>query len=162
MLIQANIQAPCTLLDFPTRERFIQELRNHTYDVIGISSIMPNALKVEEMCRLVRQYQPDATIVVGGHIANDPNLDNRIDADHIVKGEGVRWFRNFLSEDPDRPISHPHIRSGFGTRSLGVNLNVKPQDVAATLIPSVGCPLGMQFLLHLCHVRRQRKVRRLL
>ena len=57
------------------------------------------------MCELIRQYQPKATIVVGGHIANVPDLDERIDADHIVKGEGVRWFRRFLGEDEDRP--HP-------------------------------------------------------
>ncbi len=70
MLIQANIQAPCTLLDFPTLERFVKELRNNRYDVVGISGIIPNTLKVRKMCELVRCYQPDATIVVGGHIAN--------------------------------------------------------------------------------------------
>lgn len=145
MLIQANIQAPCTLLDFPTRDRFIEELRNHHYDVIGISSIMPNVLKVEEMCKLIRQYQPGATIVVGGHIANAPDLGQRIDADQIVKGEGVRWFRGYLGEDEDQPITHPHIPSGFGTRSLGSNLKTKPEDVAAALIPSVGCPIGCNF-----------------
>ena len=145
MLIQANIQAPCTLLDFPTRDRFIEELRNNRYDVIGIGSIMPNLRKVKEMCRLVRQYQPDATIVVGGHIANAPDLHERIDADHIVKGEGVRWFRGFLGENRNRPIVHPHIHSGLCTRSLGINLKEKPEDVAAALIPSVGCPLGCNF-----------------
>lgn len=145
MLIQANIQAPCTLLDFPTRDRFIQELCEHSYDVVGISGIAPNALKVKEMCDLVRQYQPNATVVVGGHIANDPGLGDQIDADHIVKGEGVRWFRAFLGEDEDQALSHPRIRSGFGTRSLGIDLNVSPKDVAATLIPSVGCPLGCNF-----------------
>lgn len=145
MLIQANIQSPCTLLDFPTRERFIDELHSNPYDVVGISSITPNMLKVEEMCRLIRQYQPGATIVVGGHIANVPGLEGQIDADHIVKGEGVRWFRRFLGEDPHRPVSHPHIRAGFGTRSLGIDLKVKPEDAVATLIPSVGCPLGCNF-----------------
>ncbi len=145
MLIQANLQAPCTLLDFPTRDRFIEELRNHRYDVIGISSIMPNVLKVEEMCNLVRQYQPDATIIVGGHIANAPDLGERIDADRIVKGEGVRWFRGFLGEDEGQPVSHPHIPSGIGTRSLGCNLKMRSDDVAAALIPSVGCPLGCNF-----------------
>ncbi len=51
------------------------------------------------MCELIRQYQPNATIVIGGHIANVPDLHERIDADHIVRGEGVRWFRRFLGED---------------------------------------------------------------
>src|SRR5450759_708218 len=42
MLIQANITAPSTLLDFPTRERFIEELKAHQYDVVGISGIIVN------------------------------------------------------------------------------------------------------------------------
>ena len=29
MFIQQNISAPCTLLDFPTRERFVRELTAH-------------------------------------------------------------------------------------------------------------------------------------
>src|SRR3990167_8193212 len=99
MLIQANINAPCTLLDFPTLERFISELKSFAYDVVGISSILPNMEKVKKMCSLVREYLPHATIVVGGHIANAQRLQERIDADHIVRGEGVRWFRQFLGED---------------------------------------------------------------
>src|SRR3982751_6806996 len=50
MMIQANLQAPCTLLDFPSRERFRDELRRHRYDVVGISAIQPNLQKVQAMC----------------------------------------------------------------------------------------------------------------
>jgi len=145
MLIQANIQAPCTMLDFPTLERFETELRQGRYDIVGISSIIPNIGKVRKMCEMVRKYQPQATIVIGGHIANVPNLAERIDADHVVKGEGVRWFRQFLGEDAEQPIRHPVITSGIGTRNLGITVKDKPGDVAATLIPSVGCPLGCNF-----------------
>ena len=102
-------------------------------------------LKVRKMCELVREYQPDATIVVGGHIANVPDLDERIDADHIVRGEGVRWFRRFLGEDEDQPIRHPQITSGIGTRNMGVQVKDESSRVAATLIPSVGCPMGCNF-----------------
>ncbi len=145
MLIQANLRAPCTVLDFPTLDRFVEEIRDNRYDVVGISSIIPNVVKVKKMCELVRQHQPDATIVVGGHIATIPDLDERIDADRIVKGEGVRWFRGFLGEDQDRPLRHPMIKSGIGTRNMGVTLKVKPDGVAAALIPSVGCPMGCNF-----------------
>jgi radical SAM superfamily enzyme YgiQ (UPF0313 family) len=145
MLIQCNIQAPCTLLDFPTLDRFIEEIRTHQYDVVGISSIIPNQLKVQKMCALIRQYLPHAKIVVGGHIANIPDLARRIDADHIVKGEGVRWFRTYLGEDPEQPIRHPQTVSGHGTRNVGVRAPEQPGDVAATVIPSVGCPLGCNF-----------------
>ena len=97
------------------------------------------------MCELIRQYLPKATIVVGGHIANVPDLGRRIDADHIVRGEGVRWFRRFLGENDDRPLSHPLITSGLGTRNMGVCPKEHRGDVAATVIPSVGCPLGCNF-----------------
>ena len=30
MLLQRNISAPCTVLDFPTRERFVRELESET------------------------------------------------------------------------------------------------------------------------------------
>src|SRR6266481_5829624 len=48
-LIQANIAAPSTLLDFPTRERFIREMTTHAYDIVGISGIVVNIGKVREM-----------------------------------------------------------------------------------------------------------------
>ncbi len=145
MLIQANIKAPCVVLDFPVLDRFIEEISTRQYDVIGITSIIPNMFKVKKMCQLIRQYQPHALIVVGGHIANIPDLQNRIDADYIVKGEGVRWFRCFLGEDANQPVNHPFITSGFGTRNAGVFAPERPADIAATLIPSVGCPLGCNF-----------------
>ena len=145
MLIQANIAAPCTLLDFPTQDRFIEEIRDRRYDVVGISSITTNVLKVKRMCELVRQYQPAAVIVVGGHVANIPDLHKRVDADWIVRGEGVEWFRRFLGEDPTQPIRHPVIPTRIGTRNMGISVKEKPTNVAATLIPSVGCPVGCNF-----------------
>ena len=42
MIIQQNISAPCTLLDFPTLERFREEITTQPYDIIGISAIPPN------------------------------------------------------------------------------------------------------------------------
>lgn len=145
MLIQVNIAAPCTVLDFPSLDRFIEELRRRRYDVVGISSITTNVLKVKRMCELVRQHQPEAAIVVGGHVANIPDLHKRIDADWIVRGEGVRWFRRYLDQDPDRPVRHPVIPTRVGTRIMGISVKERPEDVAATLIPSVGCPLGCNF-----------------
>jgi radical SAM superfamily enzyme YgiQ (UPF0313 family) len=145
MLIQANVSAPCTLLDYPDLDRFVEELRRRPYDVVGISGILPNLLKVKKMCELVRHHLPQAQIIVGGHIANIPDLAERIDADHVVRGEGVRWFRTFLGEDPEQPIRHPQIIAGHGTRTLGVTAPEKAGDMAATVIPSVGCPVGCNF-----------------
>ncbi len=145
MLIQANIQAPCTLLDFPTEARFVEELKSREYDIIGISSIMTNLLKVRRMCKLIRKHQPNATIVIGGHIANLSVLPKYADVDHIVLGDGVRWMRRFLGENEHQPIRHPVVRANIGSRIMGVHLRNHPGDACATLIPSVGCPIGCNF-----------------
>ena len=145
MLIQANLEAPCTVLDFPSLERFEAELRDHEYDVVGIGAINPNVGKVAKMCAMIRDLQPRATIVVGGHVANHPRIGELTNADHVVRGEGVQWFRRFLGEDPTKPIRHPLIVSGFGTRIMGVHGSDEEKDTAATIIPSVGCPLGCDF-----------------
>src|SRR5512145_1701501 len=42
MFIQSNISAPSTVLDFPTKERFEEELQAYDYDVVGITSIIVN------------------------------------------------------------------------------------------------------------------------
>ena len=145
MLMQVNIQAPCTLLDFPTQERFLEELKTNPYDIIGISSIMTNLFKVRRMCKLIRKHQPDATIVIGGHLANLPDLEKYASLDYIVRGDGVRWLRQFLDEDPNQPVRHPVTRANIGTRIMGVSLKNHPGDACATLIPSVGCPMGCNF-----------------
>ena len=145
MMIQHNISAPCTVLDFPTRERFVRELTRNHYDIVGISSIVVNVGKVREMCRLVRQHSPHSTIVVGGHVTSIADLEKRIDADHVARGEGVAWMRGFLGEDPCGPVRHPPIASSFGFRVLGLPTTGEGGGRSATIIPSVGCPMGCNF-----------------
>jgi radical SAM superfamily enzyme YgiQ (UPF0313 family) len=144
MLLQRNISAPCTVLDFPTRERFIAELTAHRYDVVGISAIVVNVGKVREMCRLVREHAPQAVIVVGGHVASIEGLETLVDADHVVRGEGIAWLRKFLGEEVSAPVAHPIIPSSFGFRLMGLP-PTGGGGSSATIIPSVGCPMGCNF-----------------
>jgi hypothetical protein len=145
LMIQQNISAPTTVIDFPTREAFQAELTANHYDIVGISSIIVNVGKVREMCRIVRSLAPRATIVVGGHVAAIPGIEEMIDADHIVRGDGISWMRRFLGEDDSAPIRHPEIVSGFGGRVMGMPLPGDKGNTAATIIPSVGCPMGCNF-----------------
>jgi len=145
MMIQANISAPCTVLDFPTQEGLARELTTTQYDVVGISSIIVNVGKVKEMCRMVRELSPESVIVVGGHVAGIPDLPNMIDADYIVRGEGISWMRRYLGEDENAPIRHPAIVSGLQTRAMGLRMPERKGATAATVIPSVGCPMGCNF-----------------
>ncbi|MCC7033579.1 MAG: cobalamin-dependent protein [Acidobacteria bacterium] len=145
MLLQQNISAPCTVLDFPSRERFVRELTTHDYDIVGLSGIIVNVGKIREMCRLVRKHSPASTIVVGGHVTAIPGIEQMIDADHIVKGEGVAWLRAFLGDDLARPVDHPMIPSSFGFRLMGLRAPSGGGNASATIIPSVGCPMGCNF-----------------
>jgi len=145
LMIQGNINAPCAVLDFPTREVFSRELTEHHYDIVGISSIIVNVGKAREMCRMVRELSPGSTIVVGGHIAATPGIEQMLDADHIVKGDGIAWMRQYLGEDVDAPIRHPDLDSGFDLRVLGVKIPAGAGTTSATIISSLGCPMGCNF-----------------
>lgn len=145
MMIQSNLDASATLLDFPTLDRFSDEIQNNEYDIVGISAIIPNVGKVKKMCEMIRKQLPHAVIVVGGHIASLDTLHEMIDADHIVRGDGIRWFRRYLGQDENEKIRHPESLSSFSTRILGHSLKDEEGDTAAILLPSVGCPLGCNF-----------------
>src|SRR3954470_11009278 len=145
MMIQSNISAPTTVLDFPTRDDFRRELTENQYDIVGISSIIVNVGKVKEMCRMVREFSPGSQIVIGGHVTAIPGVEHMVDADHIVRGEGVSWMRRYLGEDPTASIRHPEIVSGMNTGMMGIRLPNRKGGTAATVIPSVGCPLGCNF-----------------
>jgi radical SAM superfamily enzyme YgiQ (UPF0313 family) len=144
LMIQENISAPCAVLDFPTREAFARELKAHSYDVVGISSIIVNVGKAREMCRMVRELSPQSTIVVGGHVTAIPGVEHILDADHFVKGDGIAWMREYLGEDAAAPIRHPALSSGFDLRVMGVKIP-DGTDASATIISSVGCPMGCNF-----------------
>lgn len=144
-LLMENIDAPCAVLDFPTLERFVEELKNRSYDIIGISAVPSNVYKVRKMCELVRRHQPSAVIVVGGHVANIDTIRDIVDADYYVNGDGVAWLRRYLGMDPSAPVKHPAIPSGFDIRVLGYKILNRRGDVGTFLIPSVGCPVGCEF-----------------
>jgi len=120
-------------------------LSSQQYDIVGISSIIVNVGKVREMCKMVRKLSPSSVIVVGGHVAAIPGLELMIDADYIVRGEGIAWMRRYLGEKEHTPIRHPAIVSGLRTRIMGVRLPERKGATAATIIPSVGCPMGCNF-----------------
>ena len=92
---------------------------------------------------LIRRICRGRTIVVGGHIANIPDCAADRRGLYRQGGRGA-LVPQYLGEDPDRPIRHPQSVSGIGTRN-SASLADKPGDVAATVIPSVGCPMGCNF-----------------
>lgn len=140
--IAENIDAEVTVLDFPSLGRFVQEIRKHRYDVVGISFIAPNFVKAREMARLVRLHSPDSQIVLGGHGAAIEGVEELIDCDHVARGEGISWMRRFLGQDPHAPLVHPVLPSAERESILGVPL---PGTFASLLAPGVGCVNACKF-----------------
>jgi len=138
--IAENIEPPTLVLDFPTQERFIEEIQKG-YDYVGISFIVPNYAKAKHMAELVRKHSPGSKIVLGGHGVKIPVVKDTVPHDHLCEGEGVRWFRSLLGEDPDRSIRHPVVRASFGGRIMGMPV----KDGNAHLCPGVGCPNACRF-----------------
>lgn len=138
--IAANIDAPTTVLDFPSRREFVREL-TRGYDVVGISFIAPNFLKAKEMARLVRKHLPSALIVLGGHGASIEGVEDLIDCDFVAKGEGIQWMRSFLGEEVGRPFHHPSLVSAENKHIYGVPTPGR----TGLLVTGVGCLNGCRF-----------------
>ncbi|HOX38232.1 MAG TPA: B12-binding domain-containing radical SAM protein [Candidatus Brocadiia bacterium] len=135
-----NIKAPATVLDFPSIDRFVREIKKG-YDYIGISFIVPNFVKARRMAELIREHSPNTKIILGGHGTKIPNVENLIQHDYICRGEGVMWLRQLLGEDTDRPIKHPDLVAAFSKHVLGIPL----KSDSVVLIPGVGCPNACRF-----------------
>lgn len=136
-----NIDADVTVLDFPSKEDFTREVARG-YDIVGVSFITPNFRKAQEMARLTRSIAPGAEIILGGHGAAIEGVETLIDCDHVVKGEGIRWLRSHLGQDPDAPIVHPILPSTERMSIYGLPL---PGITASLLVPGVGCVNGCSF-----------------
>ncbi len=110
--------------------------------MVGISFIATNMDKAREMARVVRSEAPTAEIILGGHGAAIEGVEQEIDCDHVVKGDGISWMRRHLGQDPAAPIRHPALPSAERASILGVPL----LDTAANLlVPGVGCVNGCSF-----------------
>ncbi len=140
--IADNIDAEVTILDFPSRKVFAREVERGGYDMVGISFITPNFDKAREMARIVREKAPRAEIILGGHGAAIEGVEELIDCDHVVKGEGIRWMREHLGQDPEAPIRHPALPSAEWMSILGVPIK---GTAASLLVPGVGCVNGCSF-----------------
>lgn len=139
--IAENIDADVTVLDFPSKKRFIKELKNE-YDAVGISFITPNFVKAQEMARLIRLHSPGTEIILGGHGAAIEGVETLIDCDHVVKGEGISWMRRYLGQDPHAPIHHPSLPASTWQRIYGIPIPGVPSNL---LVPGVGCVNGCNF-----------------
>lgn len=133
--IAANIQAPATVLHYPTMRRLRRELRRG-YDYIGISFVICTFAKTLELCRMVRRIAPGTKIVLGGYGTVLKECDQH--ADFVCREEGVAFMRRLLGEPPIDRFTIPRIRRELKIMSV----TARPEYI----IPAgLGCSRGCDF-----------------
>ncbi len=136
--IAENLDTPTVVLQYPSRDELIRELRRG-YDVVGVTFLLATYHRMKEVVALIRQYSPASRIVLGGYgtVAADEMLTPY--ADHICREEGVAFMRRLLGEPPlEMPYRHPLIMNP---------LRVFGQHVSRTgiIFGGLGCPNGCDF-----------------
>jgi haloalkane dehalogenase len=146
-LIAQNLQAPSVVLEYPTLDDFRAELRKG-YDVIGISFWINHTDTALAMCRIAREESPGSTVVLGGH--GVLNLEEAVPSaaerktlfDHVCAGDGVRFMRELLGEDPQAPVAMGIFpQSG----ALPPWLLPYPPGMIVPILSGYGCPWACSF-----------------
>jgi len=135
-VIAQNIKADSTVLDFPSLTGFVKHLCRRRWDYVGISFIMQNVEKAKIMCSMIRRYAPQAEIIAGGFGTSLHGIENMLDADHVCRGEGVRFMRRLLGQDEEARVHAPEINQQLEGKVMGIPLRRVP---AGGLPVTLGC-----------------------
>jgi hypothetical protein len=133
--IAINIKPKTVVLNYPSEEEFINELKKD-YDFVGISYVICTSKKMERMCELVRKHAPKSKLILGGYGTTVPGADDL--ADYVCREEGVAFMRMLLGEDVNEPREHPIIPEQKKIMNVAVNQG-------SILLAGLGCPNGCDF-----------------
>ncbi len=141
-LIAANLPIKTRVLEYPTEEEFIEEIKKG-YDYVGITFVYKGYRKVFQMISLTRKYAPKTKIVIGGFGTDINNVEN-MGADYVCKGEGVSFMRKLLGFSDDQKVINPEITAEVTLKVFQdhVFLN-KPRIGLVT--SGFGCPTACEF-----------------
>lgn len=145
-ILAQNVAPPAVLLEYPRWEDFAAEV-DKGYPILGISAYPPHLDTVMKMCRYARERSPATRILLGSYggqafqAAYDHDTQKKY-VDHIVSGEGVRWFREFLGEATDRPIKQALMPKAGGSPPF---ISKYPCGTIGFLVSGLGCIGGCDF-----------------
>lgn len=139
--IAENLEAPVTVLHYPSRRELARELEKG-YDYVGVSFVLATFHRMKEVVALIREHSPAARIVLGGYgtVLSDEALAPY--SDHICREEGAGFFRRLLGEQAAgqkaAALRHPVVVS---------HLKVFGREISRTgmVFAGLGCPNGCDF-----------------
>lgn len=142
-----NLESTCTVLEFPTLDEFLEELKRG-YEYVGINFTILNIPGCMKMVEAIKKNFPETKIILGGYgticfntifKGNDP-LSSSVD--HICHGEGVRFLRRILGEEVERPVLQPIApMAGFSLPWL----EPYPKGETGYVVSGLGCPNKCEF-----------------
>ena len=136
--IAENLEAPATVLQYPSQRELVREL-GRGYDFVGVSFVLATYHRMKELVALVRKHSPRSTIVLGGYGTVAPDEMLRPYGDHFCREEGVGFMRRLLGEpEIAKPYRHPLIINPL--RVFG-----KEASRTGIVFAGLGCPNGCDF-----------------
>jgi len=145
-LLAQNINVPSVILEYPRWEDFIAEVKKE-YPIIGISALPVHLESVLKMCRYIRENAPNTKIILGCYaglalqaVMDDEKIKEHID--YICHGEGIKFIRQLLGEDTERPISQILMPKGGGSPKF---ITKFPKGAIGFLVSGLGCPGSCDF-----------------
>ncbi|MBI4503463.1 MAG: hypothetical protein HY700_20175 [Gemmatimonadetes bacterium] len=136
--IAENLDAPSTVLQYPSQREVIRELKRG-YAFVGISFVLATYHRMKELVALVRAHSPGSKIVLGGYGTVAPDQMLLPYSDYICREEGVGFMRRLLDEPPiAMPYRHPLIINPL--RVFG-----KEASRTGIVFAGLGCPNGCDF-----------------
>ncbi|MDP7235565.1 MAG: radical SAM protein, partial [Candidatus Latescibacteria bacterium] len=64
--IAENLEAPTTVLQYPSPRELIRELRKN-YDYVGVPFVMATFHRMKETVAMIRKHAPASRIILGGY-----------------------------------------------------------------------------------------------
>jgi radical SAM superfamily enzyme YgiQ (UPF0313 family) len=134
--IAENLQAPTTVLHYPSKRELVRELRKSPA-YVGLSFVLSTFHRMKEVVALVREHSPQSQIILGGYgtVLSDEELAPW--SDHICREEGSGFMRRLLGEAA-APPRHPVVVS---------RLKIFSREISRTgmVFGGLGCPNGCDF-----------------
>ncbi|MFH1728462.1 MAG: hypothetical protein ABIA04_08590 [Pseudomonadota bacterium] len=130
-----NINAPTTVLHYPSEKEFIKELKKD-YDYLGIGFVLPTWDKAKRLIELTRLNSPNTKIILGGYGTVLSEVDEY--ADFVCRGEGLSYMKELLNEPQVTKFNTPTMINEMSCLSL-------PVGQTGVIFGGLGCPNGCDF-----------------
>ncbi|MFC1631454.1 B12-binding domain-containing radical SAM protein [Candidatus Omnitrophota bacterium] len=145
-IIAQNLLIPCTVLETPTEQAFIKELKQgYTHVALQCFALLTD--KVIKMAKIVKQVSPQTKVIVGCYgiacikdaISKDSSLEKYFD--YLCEGEGIEFCKKLFAEDIAAPIKQylPLVSSGIPWLDY-----YKPGNCSA-ILSGLGCTNMCEF-----------------